>query len=425
MEGSAFLWCTESAAEGCQLRVDNHLSSCSFHPHDDRVVLGGSAGRCLCEVLRQPVRERRRRALTRRHRGSVRWNRCVCGPGCGGLRPAPRTWKSNGGSMAQVVEPGTGQVHLPTTRIGRSPQALCTLFCQTAAAALALWACSGGAHWRSQPHGFQVSRGAGLAVVVWAVLLVVLLVRLVRPIALVLSAEGLELRGGTRRTRLRWAEVEGLCLLPAPRRTSVTGREFFRGKPLVRASRGHRPRGAGTVLPPAWVEERRGIVLDLRYLAVTSRSLDDLCRRYAGERWHGAATMPCGRAEAVNVPGRLISRPAAVLLRGRAALSSASAVLAWVLGGGGATTAGAVTALSWGTDVFAAVTFLITCLSPLCRLRIDAEAIRLTLDGGLHVLARDAVSGAEVGPAAAPPAGPRASVRRRVEGRGPGRRWCR
>ncbi|MEU6254465.1 NB-ARC domain-containing protein [Streptomyces sp. NPDC047043] len=57
MEGSAFLWDTESEAEVCQLRVDNHLSSCSFHPHDGRVVLGGSAGLYLCEVLRQSTKQ--------------------------------------------------------------------------------------------------------------------------------------------------------------------------------------------------------------------------------------------------------------------------------------------------------------------------------------------------------------------------------
>ncbi|WP_328224589.1 NB-ARC domain-containing protein [Streptomyces sp. NBC_00310] len=56
MEGSAFLWDTESAAEPCRLRVDNHLSSCAFHPHDDRIVLGGSAGLYLCEAA-GPVSE--------------------------------------------------------------------------------------------------------------------------------------------------------------------------------------------------------------------------------------------------------------------------------------------------------------------------------------------------------------------------------
>ncbi|WP_416985188.1 NB-ARC domain-containing protein [Streptomyces sp. T028] len=50
MGGSAFLWDTESEAQVCRLRVDNHLSSCSFHPHDDRVVLGGSAGLYLCRT---------------------------------------------------------------------------------------------------------------------------------------------------------------------------------------------------------------------------------------------------------------------------------------------------------------------------------------------------------------------------------------
>ncbi|WP_033286346.1 NB-ARC domain-containing protein [Streptomyces sp. NRRL F-525] len=53
MEGSALLWDTASEAEPCRLRVDNHLSSCAFHPHDDRVVLGGSAGLYLCEISRQ------------------------------------------------------------------------------------------------------------------------------------------------------------------------------------------------------------------------------------------------------------------------------------------------------------------------------------------------------------------------------------
>ncbi|MEV6761613.1 NB-ARC domain-containing protein [Streptomyces sp. NPDC051105] len=52
MEGSAFLWDTGKEAAVCRLRVDNHLSSCSFHPHDDRVALGGSAGVYLCEALR-------------------------------------------------------------------------------------------------------------------------------------------------------------------------------------------------------------------------------------------------------------------------------------------------------------------------------------------------------------------------------------
>ncbi|MFD8724489.1 NB-ARC domain-containing protein [Streptomyces sp. NPDC059629] len=57
VEGSAFLWDTATEAEVCRLRVDNNLSSCSFHPDDDRVVLGGSAGLYLCEVLRQGVRD--------------------------------------------------------------------------------------------------------------------------------------------------------------------------------------------------------------------------------------------------------------------------------------------------------------------------------------------------------------------------------
>ncbi len=53
MEGSALLWDTASDTGPCRLRVDNHLSSCAFHPHDDRVVLGGSAGLYLCEISRQ------------------------------------------------------------------------------------------------------------------------------------------------------------------------------------------------------------------------------------------------------------------------------------------------------------------------------------------------------------------------------------
>ncbi|MFI2425563.1 WD40 repeat domain-containing protein [Streptomyces sp. NPDC018955] len=52
MGGSAFLWDTGTGTEVCRLRVDDRLPSCSFHLHDDRVVLGGSAGLYLCAVPR-------------------------------------------------------------------------------------------------------------------------------------------------------------------------------------------------------------------------------------------------------------------------------------------------------------------------------------------------------------------------------------
>ncbi|WP_366916379.1 hypothetical protein [Streptomyces sp.] len=66
MDGSALLWDTATGAEVCRLRVDNHLSSCSFDPRGDRVVLGGAAGIYLCEVRRRAVRGPRRPGPSRR-----------------------------------------------------------------------------------------------------------------------------------------------------------------------------------------------------------------------------------------------------------------------------------------------------------------------------------------------------------------------
>ncbi|MFF7470022.1 NB-ARC domain-containing protein [Streptomyces sp. NPDC008092] len=66
MDGSALLWNTASGAEVCRMRVDNHLSSCSFDPRGNRVVLGGAAGIYLCEVRRRGVRGPRRPGPSRR-----------------------------------------------------------------------------------------------------------------------------------------------------------------------------------------------------------------------------------------------------------------------------------------------------------------------------------------------------------------------
>lgn len=50
MDGAAHLWDIGTAVEVCRLRVDGHLSACSFHPYGHRVVLGGSAGLYACEI---------------------------------------------------------------------------------------------------------------------------------------------------------------------------------------------------------------------------------------------------------------------------------------------------------------------------------------------------------------------------------------
>lgn len=58
MDGTAHLWDTGTAVEVCRLRVDGHLSSCSFHPFEHRLVLGGSAGLYACEVSSDVVDDR-------------------------------------------------------------------------------------------------------------------------------------------------------------------------------------------------------------------------------------------------------------------------------------------------------------------------------------------------------------------------------
>ncbi|MFE3410126.1 WD40 repeat domain-containing protein [Streptomyces mirabilis] len=58
MDGAAHLWDIGTAVEVCRLRVDGHLSACSFHPYGHRVVLGGSAGLCACEISSDAVDDR-------------------------------------------------------------------------------------------------------------------------------------------------------------------------------------------------------------------------------------------------------------------------------------------------------------------------------------------------------------------------------
>ncbi|MFF2467319.1 hypothetical protein [Streptomyces mirabilis] len=58
MDGTAHLWDIGTAVEVCRLRVDGHLSACSFHPYGHRVVLGGSAGLYACEISPDAVDDR-------------------------------------------------------------------------------------------------------------------------------------------------------------------------------------------------------------------------------------------------------------------------------------------------------------------------------------------------------------------------------
>ncbi|QDN92787.1 hypothetical protein FNV68_52630 [Streptomyces sp. S1D4-23] len=58
MDGAAHLWDIGTAVEVCRLRVDGHLSACSFHPYGHRVVLGGSAGLYACEISPDAVDDR-------------------------------------------------------------------------------------------------------------------------------------------------------------------------------------------------------------------------------------------------------------------------------------------------------------------------------------------------------------------------------
>ncbi|MDH6576100.1 right-handed parallel beta-helix repeat-containing protein [Kitasatospora sp. MAP5-34] len=254
-----------------------------------------------------------------------------------------------------------------------------TTFRQLVPVVIALLLCAEGLTERTRVDAPLVWLVAVVGTALWAALLGVLLVRLFGPAAIVLTADGLELRGPLRRVRLRWADIEGLALLPAPRRTAVWGGQFFQGRLLVRLRQG-RPADANRWIAPRWVAAWAGIGSDLRFLAVTPASLDRLFTRYAGELWHGATALPRtrreGEPETVRIPGRLLSRPAVLLTHGRIALSVLLGLLA-------ATrcplpTAVAATAVASAALGFAAVSVVIACCSTRCRLEIDGQ--RLTID---------------------------------------------
>ncbi|WP_344465789.1 right-handed parallel beta-helix repeat-containing protein [Kitasatospora kazusensis] len=274
-----------------------------------------------------------------------------------------------------MADPGTERAELSTVRIKRNRAVLPATLRQIVPTGLAFALCAVGlrqpAMWRT-PLGWLVA-GGGTALWTWA--LGALLVRLFGPARLVLTAEGLELHGSFRRLRLRWADLAGVSLLPAPRQSfwsEVWGARYFQGRLLVR------PLGAGSdgSRPPGWVPRWQGIVFDLRHLAVTPMQLDGLFRRYAGDLWYGAAALPPAQ-DAVRIPGRMLSRPAVVL-------GHARPVLALLLGGLAAAcwpdrTVAAEAAVCSAALAYAAVTAAVTGLSALCLLELDDRRLHLTV----------------------------------------------
>ncbi len=236
------------------------------------------------------------------------------------------------------------------------------------------------------------------AVVVWAVVVLRLGWRLCEPVALTVSGEGLELRGGARRLSLPWQGIEGLCLVPVPRTPPGEVATGFQGLLLVRTPEGC-PRGMTGWGSLRWSAPWRGVVLDVRRLGVTRERLDELIAPYARERWHGAARLPLDPEGGVTVPGDLLTWPGFVLLRLRPALAMAgAAVLVAQTAAHGLGFLPVVGTLGgWVVLAVAGGSRLAGLLSWDCRLLVERRGLRLGVAGAERVLPRGAVRTAEVG----------------------------
>ncbi|WP_175439123.1 right-handed parallel beta-helix repeat-containing protein [Streptomyces vilmorinianum] len=304
--------------------------------------------------------------------------------------------------MAQALDPDVhGGPPPEAVRIGTSSSSRGADVVLAALTAGALALCALGA-WAG--NGTPIRRtvlAAGAAV--WAVVLVRLLVRILAPQALVVSADGLELRGGPRRVRLAWQDIEALFLLPEPHTppSADDASTPFRGRLMVRPRAGC-PAGLTLRGSPAWSPYEEAVALDLRTLAVPLARLGQLFAPYAGGRWHGTDALPVDRAGGVTVRGRLLSRRAAAVLRLRPLFVTAAVIAsgAAAAGQGIGFPSTAATAAAGCALAVTGTGLLIRRLSRTCRLRVDPYGVRLTVAGTERTLPWGLLEGGlETGPA--------------------------
>ncbi|MGV4927092.1 right-handed parallel beta-helix repeat-containing protein (plasmid) [Streptomyces sp. BHT-5-2] len=236
------------------------------------------------------------------------------------------------------------------------------------------------------------------AVVVWAVVVLRSGWRLCEPVALTVSGEGLELRGGGRRLSLPWQEVAGLCLVPVPRTPPTEAATGFQGLLLVRTLAGC-PRGLTGWGSLRWSVAWQGVVLDLRRLELKRERLDELIGPHARERWYGAVRLPLDPDGGVTVPGGLLTWRGLVLLRLRPVLAVAgvAALVAQTAGHRLGFLPVVGTLGGWIVLVVAGGSRLAGLLSWDCRLRVERRGLRLSVAGAERVLPRGTVRTAEVG----------------------------
>ncbi|MEV4433043.1 right-handed parallel beta-helix repeat-containing protein [Streptomyces sp. NPDC049555] len=295
-------------------------------------------------------------------------------------------------TVGATVGEGPGQVRIGRSRAHRAVPALFAVPSAAALAAscrlLAVTADHGPAPWRAC---------ATAAVAVWAVVLAWLLWEVCAPAALTVAADGLALRGGLRRVHLTWGDIECAFLAPLPRITPNASTSAFQGLLVLRPYHGCPP-GVTDRGRLRWSAAWQAVVFDLRPLDAQHTRLHQIVAPRVQERWHGAADLPTDRTGAVSVPGELLPVHARAVLLLRAPLA-----LAGVLGLGAASTGHgfgfwpvAATMGAWAVVCFLGGSRLAGRLARECRLRIDAQGLRMAVAGAERLLPRAAVHTAEV-----------------------------
>ncbi|CNG17931.1 type VII secretion AAA-ATPase EccA [Mycobacterium tuberculosis] len=275
--------------------------------------------------------------------------------------------------MTEVTDPETATGWPARTRIGGSRAAIMTISVQLLLVTSVIVLCLQ-APWPVR----------GWGTLLWSIVLIRLLFRLVGPKAVVLTHDSLMVRSMAGTMWIPWDEVDGVFLLPAARRFTLARHRPFQGQLLVRTTKERVKEGRWQI---AWP----GLVIDLRQLAVTRQSLDELFQRYARERWHGATTLVAGNMRAVQIPGELLTWPARTLLRARLAVSGGAAVVVGVWAGAGAGACAAIMA-------FAVVSTGAILASKSCMVKIDQEGIDVNVATGRHTVRRISLETAGVSP---------------------------
>ncbi|WP_157031878.1 right-handed parallel beta-helix repeat-containing protein [Kitasatospora cheerisanensis] len=225
----------------------------------------------------------------------------------------------------------------------------------------------------------------GLAIAVWAVVLVRAAVRVLSPVTVVVHPRFLELSGGMRKVRLPWEQVEGLCLLPVRGFAASYESPHWRGSLLVRTAEGS-PAALTERGPLRWSAPWQGVLVDLAPLAVPKERLDELFTPPASDRWCGTTRLPAGPgAASVFAAGSLLSLPGRALLRMRRSVVVLGTVVSFValrVSAPEASFAPALpVAIAMFVLLFSGTGWLLLRLSRHCELRVETRGVVVAVAG--------------------------------------------